>query len=317
MTTQLEVIKNWADKPIPPLPAVLAAKLNTLKPVLIAPYRKEDEAVRPLCPTNGVARIDLSCQLPFFTVFSNVKAIRRARVKFPQILRRYGSTTTSRAETLIMYNTGRVTLCGISTIVGGIRALQLLRLELHQAGIPAGLGSFIVVNVVVKLTLPFSVDIMAAHESKKLPNSSLKLSAFPGAIFNMRGVKVLVFPNGNSVFTGATDMLEMEIVRVQTEDALRPFALPEGTARPSRRSTNDGKRKEKQGPKKKVNKATQPRKTATASRVSRPRRKRTVARAVAISNEEDRVQDRRRGVAFEITENLVVGPEHDEPEMMQ
>lgn len=320
---QFQAVRQWANLPVPSLPPRLAADVAALRPRLFAPFRPEDAHRRPLTVTNLVVRVETACVIDFLALFGSLNPVRRARVKFPQVIRRQGSTTSDRAETPVMYRSGKLMLCGTRSEISAIRALQLQRIDAHQANIPMGLVSWDVVNIVVKAVMPFDVDIKRADESRALPNSSLVESDFPGLVFKMRGVEVLAFGNGGCVFTGATGVVEMETVRVMTEEALRPFAIErkapgvprEGSRAPSamKGSRSSASKQRKQPTTTAASKskptdgaASKPRPRAASGRPSR--RSRAVVRAQPVADDESRAPDRRRGVAFQINERTILRP---------
>lgn len=323
MAAQFQAVRQWANLPVPPLPLRLAAEVAALRPKLFAPFRVEDAHRRPLTVTNLVVRVETACVIDFLALFGSLNPVRRARVKFPQVIRRQGSTTSDRAETPVMYRSGKLMLCGTRSEISAIRALQLQRIDAHQANIPMGLVSWDVVNIVVKAVMPFDVDIKRADESRALPNSSLVESDFPGLVFKMRGVEVLAFGNGGCVFTGATGVVEMETVRVMTEEALRPFSIErkapgaprEGSRAPSAmkgsRASSSSRQRKQPGSTAGKSKAadgaaSKPRPRTASGRPSR--RSRAVVRAQPVADEESRAPDRRRGVAFQINERTILRP---------
>lgn len=243
------VLHRWALLPPPTPSPVHVEALKALRPKLVAPFRPEDCERKALVINNLVCRVDTSSAFPFLPLFSSQMGVRRKRVKFPQAVVRFGNVNTDRWETLILYTSGVFVLCGMRSEMTATRALQTFRLELQQCNIPIGLTAVTLVNVVVNVTMPFHVDIFAANRSRQLSESSLTEDDFPGMTFKMRRVQVLAFGNGKCVLTGASDLLEMELVWALVQDALRPFAVEaprtEGKQRKNASGAKNGKRLQK------------------------------------------------------------------------
>ena len=234
-------MNEWLFKPPPPLAAVHENLFANIKPVLPAVFRAPDVGRQRLETTNMVYRIETHSHTPFLTMFANIHEVRRRRVRFPGVRVVYGSSQSDVAETFMIYVKGRFITCGLRTEMSGIRALQMFRLDVQQCGIPIGLGSFVPVNVVVRASIGFPVDIRSAYESRRLPEASLEEKDFPGLIFKVQRVQVLAFPNGRCVLTGAGDCMEAESVYNEATKLLRPFDSTNNPNVPktSKRSQND------------------------------------------------------------------------------
>ena len=327
-------LERWLLMQPPTVSPVHRADVESLEPMLVAPFRAEDCTRKPVVINNLVFRVDTAATIQFLPLFGSLMGVRRKRVKFPQALVRFGNADTDRWETLIVYTSGVFVLCGMRSEMTAIRALQTFRVELQQSNIPIGLSSFTPVNVVVNVSMPFDVDIEAANVSKQLLESSLTPDDFPGMTFKMRRVQVLAFANGRCVLTGADDFLEMELVRSMVQDALLPFALerpknaPTGGARRKAGTSSAGgkassgaskraqKGRQSADSKKKAGKdAAQRRGGATATPgtvVRRPRRPRAApAGASVVAADESRAGGRARGVAFQLTSKLVLRPNQE------
>lgn len=308
-------MNKWLHQPIPPLSPIYTDAVDSLAPILIAPFRKIDRESKPLTANNRVFRVDTSATLPFLSLFGVLGSIRRKRVKFPHVRIVYGNADTEWSETLIVYRGGVFVLCGTRSEMAAIRALQMFRIELEQAGISIGLTTFTSVNVVVNVSMPFDIDIIGANASRQLPNSSLRQSDFPGMIFTMGNVQALAFANGRCVLTGADDFLQMEVVRVLVHDALLPFALPRQTI--VKRHSTGTKRSPKNGIKSKAGKRVSTKQNppvASAlpkSNLRRGKRVRGTVNTTPVSTEDNRSGARKRGVAFRITEKLTLHPNLD------
>jgi len=308
-------MNKWLFKPIPPLSSIHREAVDSLAPTLIAPFRKIDRESKPLTANNRVFRVDTSSTFPFLALFSNLGSIRRKRVKFPHVRVVYGNADTEWSETLIIYRGGVFVLCGTRSEMAAIRALQMFRIELLQAGIQIGLTTFTSVNVVVNVSMPFDIDIVRANESRQLPNSSLEQTDFPGMIFTMGNVQALAFANGRCVLTGADDFFQMELVRLMVHDALLPFSLPRQMV--TKRRGAGAKRFSKSGIKPKTGKRVSKKKELASAPIApkrdsrRGKRTRGILRTTPVSTDEKRLGTRKRGVAFRITEKLVVHPNKD------
>lgn len=306
-------LEKWLLLPPPPVSPVHQPALDALRPELIVPFRPEDCSSKPVVINNLVFRVDTGSTFNFLPLFGSLMGVRRKRVKFPQALVRTGNVDTDRWETLIVYTSGLFVLCGMRTEMTAIRALQMFRMDLHQANIPIGLKSFTPVNVVVNVMLPFDVDIFAANDSRQLLESSVTPDQFPGMTFKMRRVQVLAFANGRCVLTGADDFIEMERVRSMVHEALLPFKVERAESvrhRPG--ESKGGKRGQKNMPSamKKdtpATAATPKRGGATGRRGRRPRVPKPSAEVVGA--DDSRVGGRAGGVAFKLNERVIVKPD--------
>lgn len=315
----VSVLDRWLLIPPPSLAPVHLPFIQRLKPTLMAPFRAEDRKTKPDAVNNIVLRVETQSPLDFLPMFGALSGVHRKRVKFPQAVIRFGNVSTDRWETLIVYTSGRYVMCGMRNEMTAIRTLQQFRIEMHQCGIPVGLSSVILVNVVVNAVMPFHVDIVAANDSRQLPESSLTQDDFPGMTFKMRRVQVLAFANGRCVLTGSADFFEMDLVRTMVQQALQPFSLPMPEAPPRRRAgtqragVKNGKRLQKGirlNQKKEAGKARAAGDADKKAPVRRTRKSR-VAPALAsalVEPGQSRVAGRSRGVAFKLTEKLVIRP---------
>ena len=330
-TQHHSTLERWLLMPPPQLSPVHRDDVETLAPMLVAPFRPEDCTRKPVVINNLVFRVDTAATIQFLPLFGSLMGVRRKRVKFPQALVRFGNADTDRWETLIVYTSGVFVLCGMRAEMTAIRALQTFRIELQQSNIPIGLSSFTPVNVVVNVSMPFDVDIQAANASRQLLESSLTPDDFPGMTFKMRRVQVLAFANGRCVLTGADDFLEMELVRSMVQDALQPFALERekpvpGTGRRKAGSSTAGGAKSSSGASKRAQKGRQSadakkkaddkegakRRAGTGTTGRRPRRPRAApSQASVVAADESRAGGRARGVTFKLTSKLVLRPNQD------
>lgn len=301
--------------PAPALSPVHARMLAALKPTLPPGFSSFTDEPRKLEVTNLVYRVETHSHIPFLTMFGNIAELRRRRVRFPGVRVVYGSSKNDLAETFMIYVRGRFVACGLRTEMSGIRALQMFRLDLQQCGIPIGLGMWTPVNVVVKVALGFPVDISAAHASRTLARASFEQKDFPGLIFMIGRVRVLVFLNGRMVLTGAGDCMEAERVYAEAVTLLRPFdsSNDENAPRTSKRTPDDGA----------AAKARRKRNTGAAGLEEKPaarvraesgtvraRHKRHMQPAENVVSSESRVAagGRKKGVRIKLSDRLIVEP---------
>ena len=318
MSVSRSTLNRWMLLPPPPVSPVHLADLEELKPCMMDQFDMAKNANQPVTVNNLVIRVETDSTINFLPMFGALTGVHRKRIKFPQAKIRYGNVSTDRWETMIVYRSGRYVLSGMRTKMTAIHRLQSFRLDMHQSNMPVGLTSMVIVNNVGNATIPFDVDIKAAHESRRLPDSALEQKDFPGMTFKMRRVQVLAFANGECVLTGSADLLEMYLVRSMVEDALRPFALERATVAPAKPTRQSGVKSAMRAPKGSragVRKTAGKEQAAGAEPGAGPkkgRRTRVVAvSASAVQAEESRLAGRARGVAFKLTEKLIIRPNED------
>ncbi len=294
----------------PPVPKGMHARLlSGLRPVLGRPFTDEDRTQKPITVNNRVFRVQVDRRITFLDVIRNSLTHRRKEVKFPQIRVSFGHTESNEVAAVMTYTKGKFVVCGTRSVPTAVRAIQLFRLLMQQCGIAIGLVNVTSVNAVVNAFMPFAIDIEAAVDSGELPSVARHEGDFPGAVFRIRGVEVLAFANGRCVFTGAPDVVEMELVRSMGTEMLRRFAVD--VPQPHKASSNSDAPKSilKRSTSSHSSEPSKPEANKHETAANRRRRQRREAsRVTEAPVGEARSTGRTKGVAFQIHDSLVLRP---------